>query len=192
MYIYLSFYVAIFIFKFEFIWKKKKFINHFIHLFSMYNIILLSICQSISHYRSIEIFVFIYILNKELSSFHNINICDWLGSTPLHDAAKNGYEAIVEILTKNGADIHQKNRDGKNMIFIYIYQLINISICLYIYISIHLSIYKYIYIYYLSIIYQFIFVSIYLFYIITIKDWYYLSISNLLKYFTMYLIVEKG
>ena len=41
---------------------------------------------------------------------------NWLGDTPLHTAAMNGYQGIVEILVKNNASMDEKNNIGKNNI----------------------------------------------------------------------------
>ena len=55
-----------------------------------------------------------------------------------------GQEATVEILLKNGANIHEKNNHGKNIIYldIFIYQSTYFSDYIFTYLlSIHLSIY---------------------------------------------------
>ena len=41
---------------------------------------------------------------------------NWLGSTPLHEAAVYGHQGIVEILVKNGASMDEKDNMGKNII----------------------------------------------------------------------------
>ena len=40
---------------------------------------------------------------------------NWLG-TALHYAAKGGHKDTVELLINKGANIHQENYDGKNII----------------------------------------------------------------------------
>ena len=45
---------------------------------------------------------------------------DWLGDTPLHLAAC-GHAATVEILIKHGSNTHEKNKKGKNMIYLDIF-----------------------------------------------------------------------
>ena len=39
---------------------------------------------------------------------------NWLGSTPLHYAAREGYQGIVEILVNNCASMDEKDENGKN------------------------------------------------------------------------------
>ena len=55
---------------------------------------------------------------------------NWLGETALHCAARGGHKDTVELLINNGADIHHKNYDGKNII-----QSIYLSSYLFIYLS---------------------------------------------------------
>lgn len=40
----------------------------------------------------------------------NVNIADKHGKTPLHEAAKYGYEHVAEILIENGADLFAKDK----------------------------------------------------------------------------------
>ncbi len=61
------------------------------------------------------------------SLFNKLNlVCIWylcIGNTPLLLAAKNGHEDIVKELIQHGADMNDKNKEGKFFLFIFLYSL---------------------------------------------------------------------
>ena len=52
-----------------------------------------------------------------------VKYCNWLGSTALHSAAKYGQKASIDFLVKKGANIHEKDDSGKNIVDLYLYNL---------------------------------------------------------------------
>ena len=59
-------------------------------------------------------------------------------------ASREGHESVVKMLLERGADIHQKDNNGKFILYIYIYIYLFIYVC-----NIFSSFYQNKYMYYL-------------------------------------------
>ena len=61
----------------------------------------------------------IYICKEKKHCRNYLLISSCKGNTPLHHAAKNGNEIIVQELILHGADVNDKNKDGKQFSFYF-------------------------------------------------------------------------
>ena len=61
----------------------------------------------------------------------NVNVLNYLGSTSLHFASREGHKSVVQLLLGRAANINQKNMGGELFLSIYlcIHHTINLPFC---------------------------------------------------------------
>lgn len=72
-----------------------------------------------SYYGYPEIIEILLMEGKYYIMFEGFNVNEPgnVGNTPIHYAASQNHKDAIEILVRNGADVHKKRDDGKIRIF---------------------------------------------------------------------------